>query len=42
MKLQKIIIVIAILMIMAGISNKDYLDLMNKSIRICFECIGIG
>ena len=31
-----------LVLVIAGICNKDYIDVMNKAIRICYECIGIG
>lgn len=32
----------AVIFIAMGISQNGHLDVMNKAIRICFECIGIG
>lgn len=32
----------AVALILAGISQKDFTDIKNKAIRICYECIGIG
>ena len=29
-------------LIVMGINNGDYADIMNKAVRICYECIGIG
>ena len=31
-----------VVLVVVGIFNKDYIDVMNKAIRICYECIGIG
>lgn len=28
--------------IIAGISRSEHLEIMNKAIKICLECIGIG
>ncbi len=25
-----------------GVNKGDYNDIMNKAVRICYECIGIG
>ena len=37
-----VIFAIAILMMLLGLFNNGYKDVMSKSIRICYECIGIG
>lgn len=29
-------------LVIFGISQGDFSDVMNKAIRICYECIGIG
>lgn len=31
-----------LVLVVVGICNKDYIDVMNKAVRICYECIGIG
>lgn len=36
------LIVVAAALIVAGIFRNDVNDVMNKAIRICYECIGIG
>ncbi len=36
------LLVAAAALILAGISQKDFTDIKNKAIRICYECIGIG
>ena len=36
------ILMIAVLMLLLGLINNGYKDVMSKSIRICYECIGIG
>lgn len=40
--IRKVLLVAAIALILAGISRKDFTDIKNKAIRICYECIGIG
>ena len=40
--MRKGLLIIALLLIAAGIFHNDYMDVMNKAIRICYECIGIG
>ena len=32
----------AIILIVMGMIQNGYMDVMNKAIRICYECIGIG
>ncbi len=29
-------------LVIFGVNKGDYNDVMNKAIRICYECIGIG
>ena len=36
------IVAAGIVLVAVGISRGDYADVMNKAIRICYECIGIG
>ncbi|MBR1597587.1 MAG: hypothetical protein IJ661_01590 [Lachnospiraceae bacterium] len=31
-----------LVLMVVGICNKDHIDVMNKAVRICYECIGIG
>ena len=33
---------VGIILVVIGIHNGGYADIMNKAIRICYECIGIG
>lgn len=40
--LQKGLLVVAILLILAGLHENGFKDMKNKAIRICYECIGIG
>lgn len=42
MCMRTIIFMAAMALILLGISQKGYVDVMNKAIWICFECIGIG
>ncbi len=37
-----VILVISIVFIIIGITNGEYIDILNKAARICLECIGIG
>ncbi|HRX41998.1 MAG TPA: CD1871A family CXXC motif-containing protein [Clostridia bacterium] len=37
-----ILIAIAVAMVVYGIFRSEVLDVFNKAIRICLECIGIG
>lgn len=32
----------AIVLILIGVSQNGFRDIMNKAVRICYECIGIG
>lgn len=36
------IVAAGIMLVAVGIRHGDYADVMNKAIRICYECIGIG
>jgi hypothetical protein len=40
--IQVFFLVMSVVLIGLGISNNEPFDVMNKAIRICFECIGIG
>jgi len=33
---------LALLLIIAGIAQGDYQDILQRAINICLECIGIG
>lgn len=37
-----ILIVLAIILISVGINRGDLKGVLNKSVHICMECIGIG
>ena len=37
-----VLFVIAVGLIVVGIINEGYYDVLNKAKMICFECIGIG
>lgn len=36
------ILVLAVLFIIVGIGRQEHLMVMQKAVRICLECIGIG
>ena len=40
--LQFLLILIAIVFIVLGLLRSDNLEVLNKAIRVCLECIGIG
>lgn len=40
--IRKGLIAAAVILIIAGLLRHDAGDVMNKAIRICYECIGIG
>ena len=40
--LQFLLILIAIAFIALGFLRSDNVEVLNKAIRVCFECIGIG
>ena len=40
--IRKGLIAVAIILVIAGLLRNDTGDVMNKAIRICYECIGIG
>lgn len=33
---------LAVVMIAAGLVNQEHLHVMQKAVKICLECIGIG
>jgi hypothetical protein len=37
-----LLILIAIVFIVLGFLRSDNLEVLNKAIRVCLECIGIG
>ncbi len=37
-----VILVISILFIGIGFMRKEHLEVLQKAVRICLECIGIG
>ena len=37
-----VVIILAAAMIMLGVFREEVVDVFNKAIRICLECIGIG
>ncbi|MCR4717099.1 MAG: hypothetical protein K5656_07955 [Lachnospiraceae bacterium] len=40
--LRVVIIILGIALVVLGIFHNDVRDVLNKAIRICYECIGIG
>jgi hypothetical protein len=42
MIVRGVILVLALTLIVIGLSSGDFKDVMVKAIKICFECIGIG
>lgn len=40
--IRRVLIAVAVILIFAGVLRNDVNDVMNKAIRICYECIGIG
>ncbi len=40
--IRKGILISAIFMLVMGIIRNETRDVINKSIQICYECIGIG
>lgn len=32
----------AIVLLLLGVFRSDHIDVKNKAVRICYECIGIG
>ena len=40
--IRAVILVIALVLVVVGFINGGYIDVLNKAIRICYECIGIG
>ena len=41
-KIYILLLIVAIAFIVIGIITGQHTDVMNKAIRICLECIGIG
>ncbi|MBQ2084854.1 MAG: hypothetical protein II464_01120 [Oscillospiraceae bacterium] len=35
-------LILAAVFIIIGLLNKEYITVLNKAVRICLECIGIG
>lgn len=40
--LRGVLIVAAVCLIAAGVMNGDYIHVLQKAVRICYECIGLG
>lgn len=36
------VVALGIVLVVIGLIRGDYMDVMHKAIRICYECIGIG
>lgn len=40
--MRAVMLLVGVLLLVYGIYEGDFSDIMNKAIRICYECIGIG
>lgn len=40
--IRMVVLAAGIALVVIGVCRGDYLDVMNKAVRICYECIGIG
>lgn len=40
--LRVILLFISVLFIIIGLLGREYVSVLNKAVRICLECIGIG
>jgi hypothetical protein len=40
--LQLVVLVVSIAFIVLGVVREEHVEVLNKAIRICLECIGIG
>lgn len=36
------VLAVSVLFILAGLIKKEHLEVMQKAVKICLECIGIG
>lgn len=36
------LLVVAVVLLILGVFQNGHVDVRNKAIRICYECIGIG
>lgn len=36
------VLVVSVFFILAGLIKKEHLEVMQKAVKICLECIGIG
>ena len=41
-RIRKGILIGAVLLILLGVGQNGFVDIRNKAVRICYECIGIG
>lgn len=39
---RAVLLLAAVALILAGVSQKGFKDVKNKAAHICYECIGIG
>ncbi len=39
---QILLLLLAVLMMIAGVVANEHIDVMTKAVMICMECIGIG
>lgn len=40
--LRVFFLILGAVFVIIGLLNKEYLTVLNKAVRICLECIGIG
>lgn len=40
--IQFVILLVSVLFITLGVVRDEHIEVLNKAIRICLECIGIG
>ncbi len=36
------VLIVSVFFILAGLIKKEHLEVMQKAVKICLECIGIG
>ena len=40
--ITRLLIVVSIVLIVAGYLRGEHFDVLNKAIKVCMQCIGIG